>query len=63
VPAEQLKWRATGERWREQRKALGVGLREWAVRIGALPSDYCRMENGTMNPDERFEPLAARTEP
>lgn len=56
VPLERIEWRRTGEKWRQARRERSVGLREWAERVGALPSDYCNMEAGKMKPDERFNP-------
>jgi hypothetical protein len=54
---QQLAWRATGAAWLEARKAIGVGFREWAEKVGVLPSEYLDMENGWREPDPRFSPL------
>jgi hypothetical protein len=58
VPPERLEWRAIGEAWRLARRAIPVGMREWADRCGCLPSDYCYMEAGRIRPDDRYSPLA-----
>lgn len=50
VPAEHLQWIAQGAAMRKARLAKGYGLREYADLIGMLPSEYCAMENGRIQP-------------
>ena len=38
--------------YRERRIAAGFGLRHFAVTAGLLPSHYCRIENGQIEPTE-----------
>lgn len=63
VPAVQLEWKRIGLEWKKARILNGFGLREWAVHIGCKPSDYCWMENGTMEPDCRYAPSAQPATP
>jgi hypothetical protein len=51
VSTERLSWRERGDRMRQDRLALHVGLREYAEKIGMLPSEYSAMECGYVKPD------------
>lgn len=57
VSPERLAWRQIGKEWHAARLALGVGLREWANRVGVLPSEYCDMEHGRKAPDPKCSPV------
>lgn len=56
VSVEQIGWRETGKLWKARRINAGYGLRAWAEHVGCLPSDYCHMEHGRLQPDERYMP-------
>jgi transcriptional regulator with XRE-family HTH domain len=43
---------AFGEFLRQWRKSVGLTSRKVALEAGMQPSNYCRMENGTLNPPQ-----------
>lgn len=58
VQSIQLLWRRIGAEWLACRKALGIGMRQWAEQVGVLPSEYCNMEAGRVQPDPKCSPVA-----
>jgi len=50
---------AFGEFLREQRKKVGLTSRKAALQSGMQPSNYCRIENGTLNPPQENGRLKA----
>jgi transcriptional regulator with XRE-family HTH domain len=48
---------AFGEFLKEQRKKIGLTSRKIALGAGMQPSNYCRMENGTLKPPQDAERL------
>jgi transcriptional regulator with XRE-family HTH domain len=48
---------AFGEFLRDSRKKLGLPSRTVAVKAGMQPSNYCRLENGSLKPPQDREKL------
>lgn len=59
IEAENYFWVQIGETWRQARLSIGMGLREWAEEINAIPSTYAQMESGKLEPDPAYSPMPA----